>query len=291
MKKITFLFVLCFAAAALQARTVDVSASYTGAKHFDQVQAGATVALSLTTFAGVEAKLANERAFKDPIYSLATPISLELEQIRFVLRPFYYFKNKSDQPALQDSSAFGVNALMRVTLEGDEVEDNYTYSFLGASFARQKGTVFYDTDPAANRYYSQAAFTLGLAKTLYNAFGFDLVGTLFQYPDRVSGVTALHGVMNQQELAQMQTLDIVHELPKYTLATRMSRIWTDNGSTAYISYRYGEYHTAKPEHSIMVGNSFTAFGRVSVDVAYNHVRDVHNDNRRDIGYVRISTYF
>ena len=291
MKKITFFFVLCFAAGALQARTVDVNASYTGAKHFDKVAVGATAALSLTTLASVEAKLANERAFKNPIYSLAVPLALELEQARFVLRPFYYFKNKSDQPGLQDASAFGVNARMRLTLSSDEVNDNYAYSFLGASFARQKGTVFYDTDPAENRSYSQAAFSMGLSQVLYDAFGFDLEGSLFQYPDGISGVTALYGVMDQQELAQTQTLDIVHELPKYTLAARINRIWTDNGSTAYISYRYGEYHTTKAEHSVMVGNSFTAFSRVSVDIAYNHVRDVHNNNRRDIGYVRLSTYF
>lgn len=291
MKKTTLLLIFLGAFTLANARTVDVAASYTGASHFDQVHASATLAPALNTLVGVEAKLTNERAFKDPIYSVAVPLSLDLEMLRFSFRPFYYFKNKSDDPAFQDSYAFGINGQMRIMLLNDEVNDIYNYAFVAASFARQQGTVFYENGPAQDRYYSQAAYQLGLSQTLFNAFGFDAIGTVFQYPDGVSQVTGLRSVMDQQELANTQTLDIVHQLTKYTIGGRLTRLWADNGSTLYVGYRYGSYHNASPEHSILVGNSFTVSQRISVDLAYNHVRTIHNKNRRDIFYIQLATFF
>lgn len=291
MKKIILLFVLCFICAHVHARTVEVSASYVGASHFDQAQATFTVAPTLNSRAGLEAKWVKENAFKHPIYSVSLPLTWELEMMKFSLRPFYYFKNTSEIPTLQNNSAFGINGQMRITLNKDEVNEMYTHAFLNASFARQQGTVFYEDATVDNRYYNEAAYSLGLSQTMFNAFGFDLEGAVFQYPDGVSEVAGLRSIMNQQELASIQTLDVVHNLPKYAIGTRLTRLWADNGSTLYVSYRYGEYHTADSEHSIIAGNSFVVANRISVDIAYNHVRTVHNQNRRDIGYVRLSTYF
>ena len=281
----------CFAALSLHARTVDISAAYNGSKQFDQAQLSASMALSLNTLAGLEVQMANERLFKDPVYSVAVPFALELDILRFSLRPFYYFKNKSHLDGIQNSSAFGLNAQVRVKLNEDEVNENYAYAFMGASFARQQGTSFYNDATLENRYYSQAAFMLGLSQTLYNAFGLDIEGSVFQYPDGVSDLAGFRGVMNQQDLARTQTLDIVHELAKYTIGMRLSRMWAENGSSAYISYRFGEYHTAQAEHSVLGGLSFRVTSRILAEVAYNHVFTVHNQNKRDIGSVRLSTFF
>ena len=290
MKKTILLLLLLTLGTGLQARTIQTEAAYTGASSFDQVQANATMALSLNTFAGIEAKLANERAFKDPIYSVAIPLSVDFDLVNLSVRPFYYFKNKSNNAAYQDSSAIGINAQARVTLREDTVDDIYTHAFLGASYAKQKGTVFYDAQ-AENRSYAQAAYTLGLSNTLFNAFGLDLIGTVFQYPDGIAHVSGLRSVLNQQDLINTQTLDIVHELTKYTVGARVTRMWADNGSSLYASYRYGEYHTAQPEHSVMIGNSFLLAKRLAVDLAYNHVRSVHNTNRRDIFYIQLGFSF
>ena len=291
MKKIFFLFVLCVLALPALARTVDVSAIYTGASAFNQVQASATFAPTLNLLTGIEAKFVKEKAFKDPIYMVALPMSLNLEMLRFHVRPFYYFKNKSDVPGLQDASAFGINGQVRLMMRNDEINDIYTYAFLGAAFARQKGTVFYDNDPAENRYYSQAAYQVGFSQTLFNAFGFDVIGTAFQYPDGIKGVSGLRSIMNQQELGYTQTFDIVHHLAKYTVGARLTRLWIENSSSLYAGYRYGEYHDAQAEHSFMVGNSFTISHRVAVDVAYNHVRTIHNKDKRDIFYIQLETSF
>ena len=74
MKKLFVFLMLCvFTPAVLQARTVDVSAAYVGASHFDQVRASAVAALTLNTLAGVEAKYIDDDSFKDPIYAVALP--------------------------------------------------------------------------------------------------------------------------------------------------------------------------------------------------------------------------
>lgn len=291
MKKIAYFLFLLVLTSGVYARTVETEVSYTGASHFDQVQADATVALTLNTLAGLQVKMANERAFKDPVFSVALPISLDLDLLRLSVRPFYYFKNKSDQAAYQDALAYGINTQLRMTLRNDEVEDIYSHAFISASFVRQKGTVFYDASPDENRYYNQTAYSLGLSHTLFNAFGLDLIGTVFQYPDGISHVTGLRSILNQQDLAATQTLDIVHDLTKYTVGARATRLWADNGSSFYVSYRYGEYHTAEAEHSVMAGNTFYVANRVSVDLAYNHVRNIHNKNHRDIWYVQLGFSF
>ena len=288
MKKFILFFAFCiFSSAALQARTVDVSAAYIGASHFDQVRAGLTMAPTLNLLAGVEAKMINERAFEDPIYTVNVPIRLDFDLMKIELTPFYYFKNKSDNPQYQDASAYGINGRLIMTLQDDEVNDLYTHAAIGVSYARQDGTVFYDDDSFANEGFSQMAYTLELHKNFFRMFGFQAAASVFQYPDGITGVRGLRSIMDQQELAFTQTFDVVHDLAKYTVGARITRMWPENNATLYLGYRYGEYYTADPEHSFIVGNSFAATRSISADIAYNHVRTIHNDNKRDIFYARL----
>ena len=288
MKKLTILFFFfSFCSAALQARTVDVSAAYLGASHFDQIRAGAVFAPILNLFVGIEAKDSHERAFEDPIYSLNVPVQMDFDLFKLNLTPFYYFKNKSDDPRYQDASAYGIAARFIMKLEDDQVNDLYTHAVIGVSYANQRGTVFYDNGTLSNKDFAQMAYTLELHKNFFRSFGFEAAANVFQYPNGITGVAGLRGIMNQQELAYTQTFDIVHDLAKYTLDARVTRMWPDNNATLYLGYRYGEYYTADPEHSIVVGNSFAATRSISANIAYNHVRTIHNENKRDIFYAQL----
>ena len=288
MKKFILFFAFCFCIpAALSARTVDVSVSYIGASHFDQVRAGLTIAPTLNLLTGVEAKMINERSFEDPVYSVNVPVRLDFDLMKIELAPFYYFKNKSDNPLYQDASAYGISGRLIMALQDDEVNDLYTHAVIGVSYARQDGTVFYDNGSFSNTGYSQMAYTLELHKNFFRMFGFQVAANVFQYPDGITGVQGVRGVMDQQELAFTQTFDVVHDLAKYTVGARITRMWPDNNATLYLSYRYGEYYTADPEHSFIVGNSFAATRSISADIAYNHVRTIHNENKRDIFYARL----
>ena len=288
MKKFILFFAFCFCIpAALQARTVDIAAAYIGASHFDQVRAGLTVAPTLNLLTGVEAKMINERSFEDPVYSVNVPVRLDFDLMKIELAPFYYFKNKSDNPLYQDASAYGISGRLIMALQDDTVNDFYTHAVIGVSYARQDGTVFYDNGSFSNTGYSQMAYTLELHKNFFRMFGFQAAASVFQYPDGITGVQGVRGVLDQQELAFTQTFDVVHDLAKYTVGARITRMWPENNATLYLSYRYGEYYTADPEHSFIVGNSFVASRNISADIAYNHVRTIHNENKRDIFYARL----
>ncbi len=291
MKKITSLFLFMVLACHASARTVDVAASYVGASHFDQARIGATMALTLNTLVGFQAQTSHEHVFKDPVYSVAVPVTLDLDIVRINVRPFYYFKNKSHEAAYQDASAFGVHGQLRMTLLDDTVNDVYTYAFITAAAARQKGTVFFDARPDENRYYSQAAYMVGMSHAMYNAFQLELAGTVFQYPDGISGVKGVRSILDQQSLANLQTLDIVHQLPRYAVGARLTRMWLENGSSLYVGYRYGEFYNVEDEYSVMAGNSFPLGKGMAMDIAYNHVRTVHNRNKRDIVYVQLTASF
>ena len=292
MKKILSLFAVLSLSAAGYAHTLDVSAAYTGSSRFDKVQAGVMASPVLNVHAGLQATWANEHhLFAHPVYSVAAPIGLDFDWMQFDFRPFYYFNNTSHQDGIQNASAFGLQSMLWVTLQDDTVNDLYTHAFVGASFARQKGTVFFDDGAADNRYYSQAAYTLGVEQNFYQAFLFRVAGTAFQYPNGITGVAALRSVMDQQELADTQTLEIVHDLAKYALSARLTRQWTETNASFYVGYRYAEYYTAQADHSVIVGNAFPLFSQVSLNVCYNHLRTVHNANKRDIWQARLEMAF
>jgi len=292
MKKIVLLIVSLLFVPLAQAETLSVTSAYTGASHFDQVDAGMSFSPVLYMQTGVYARMTNERLFKDPVYSVYVPFSLDFDYLKLHLRPFYYFKHSAEPTAnMQHSYAYGLNAQLVMSLQDDTANDVYTKAVLGASFARQRGTLFMDNGTTDDAHYSQAAFMFGIYQNFFQSFGLEALGTVYEYPDGVSHVAGWRSIMNQQDLASTQSFDVVHDLVKYTVGARLSRMWLEEGSTFYIGYRYGEYHTAQAEHSITVGNTFMAFKQLSVDLAYNHLRTVHNQNRRDIFYVRLTYGF
>ena len=236
----------------------------------------------------MQGKFADEKAFKDPIYAIKMPLAFESDLFSINLKPFYYFENKSDS---KKYNAFGISGRLVMMLEDDSLNELYSHAFIGAAFARQQGTLSFDNGRVSDQYYSQAAYTLGLHKNFYRAFSFEAIGTAFQYPDGITGVSGMRGILDQQDLVSLQSLDIVHELPKYTLAGRMTRLWADSHATLYASYRFGEFYTADPEHSIILGNTFTMTQWALCDLAYNHIRTVHNKNKRDIFYVQLRFVF
>ena len=175
-------------------------------------------------------------------------------------------------------------------LEDDALNELYSHAFVGAAFARQQGILTYQDGRSGDQYYSQAAYTLGLHKNFFRAFSFEAIGTAFQYPDGITGIS-FQGMMDQQDLVSMQSFEIIHDLPKYTLAGRLTRLWADRHATLYLSYRFAEFYTADPDHSVILGNTFTLADWALCDIAYNHIRTAHNQNKRDIFYAQLRVVF
>lgn len=296
MKKTIILCVLFLAALCARASSVDATASYVYSSDFNQYRAGALVPLGVNAVVGLEGKYVDDKisedegGFKDPVYSVYLPVQLDLDLVKINLTPFYYFKNKSDNPSFQDASAYGVAAQLVMNLQADEVEELYTQAYIGVSYARQKGTleknqVLSDTD------YTQMAYTLGLRQNFFSAFTFHASGTAYQYPDGISGVNGFRGVMDQNDLAFTQSYDISRALGKYALSARITRIWIDERSTLYAGYHYAEFYTADPQHSFLVGNTFHIAAQAKVDAAYNHLQNTDGKNKRDIFYINLHIAF
>ena len=290
MKKILLFAVIWgLTPVALSAGEFTGAAEYMGSSRFNQVKARGIWQFGLNWSTGLEGKYAKEDVFKDPVFALKAPLSFSNDLVTFSISPFYYFKNKSDPQ--QSYQAFRVSGKLIMTLEDDSVNELYSHAYVGAAFARQRGVLFLEDNSVNNQYYSQAAYTVGLHKNFFRAFSFEAIGTVFQYPDGISKVTDFRGILDQHDLAFLQSYDIVHELPKYTVGGRLTRLWADRRATLYASYRFGEFYTADPEHSVVVGNSFALAEWASCDVAYNHIRTVHNQDKRDIFYAQMRFVF
>ena len=273
---------------SLTAGELTGTASYKGSSDFTQLDAGLLWQFGLNWLVGLETRYADEDAFKKPVYTLNVPIEFTSDVLSANVTPFYYFKNKSDG---LDYQSFGVSGQLLMTLQDDSVNDLYTHAYIGAAFARQRGTRTFDTGAQEYGYYSQAAYTLGLSKSFYRAFNFEVAGAAFQYPDGISHVNQWRGILNQQDLVSLQSFDIIHELPKYSAASRVTWMWPDRLATLYVAYRFGEFYTADPEHSAMLGNTFALTPSVLCELAYNHLQTVHNKNKRDIFYAQLKFKF
>ncbi len=294
MKK-SILFVLLFLAAlGAQAATVDATASYIYSSDYNQVRAGASIPLGVNAAVGLQGRYIEDKftgGLQDPVYSLYLPVLLDLDLVKLTLNPFYYVKNKSDNATFQEASAFGINTQFLMNLREDEIAELYTQAYVGISYARQKGTLFEENAAPDNTYYTQMAYTLGLRQNFYNAFTFQTAATAYQYPDGVSTVEGFHGVMDQNDLAFTQSFDVSRELGKYALSARMTRVWVDQRSSLYVGYHYAEFHTADPQHSVLLGNSFYVAPQAQLDMAYNHLQTTGGKNKRDIFYIRLNMAF
>ncbi len=295
MKKILLFCVLSLAALTAQA-AVDASATYIYSSDYNQIRAGAALPLGLNAAIGLEGRYVEDKfseeagAFKDAVYSVYLPIQLDLDLVKVNLTPFYYFKNKSDNPLFQDASAYGINTQFVMNLRQDEVEELYTQAYIGISYARQKATLLESAD-WSNENYTQMAYTLGLRQNFFSAFTFHAAATAYQYPDGISRVEGFRGIMDQNDLAFTQSYDVSRALGKYVLSARVTRVWPQQQSTLYLGYHYGEFYTADPQHSILVGNSFRVAANARMDIAYNHLQNTDGKNKRDILFANLNIAF
>jgi len=291
MKKITFVLGVLLSTISGFASGWEATVGYRGSSKFYQGAASIERQMGLSYFAGLEARYTDEDALKDPVYSVYLPLRLESNLWKLTLTPFYYFKNKSHDAALQDAYAYGISGRFIMTLQEDLTEDLYTHAYLGVSFARQKGTLFLENGDVSNQYYSQMAYTLGLHKNFFHSFSFEVFANAYQYPNGITGVESFRGILDQWDLVQSPSLDLSHELGKYHVGGQLTRLWVERRASLYLGYRFGEFYSTDPEHSFLLGNTFAVTNTIQADAAYNHLRTIHNERKRDVFYVKLKFSF
>lgn len=294
MKKF-LLFTLLFLG-ALGAHAAEMSASYMYSSDYHQYRLGALADIGQTFLFGLEGKAVDDRikpqngGRKNPVWSVAIPLQLDLDLLKFNISPFYYLPNRDRDPQKQDAYAFGVAGQIVMNLRTDEIEELYTQAYLGASFARQKAELTRN-DTTGQEMYSELAYTLGLRQNFFGFFTFHVSGTGYHYPNGVKNVQAINGIFDQNDLAFTQSYDVNRQLGKYVISARVTRIWLEERSTAYVGYHFQNFYTADNQHSFIIGNSFYVAPNTSADLAYNHLQTIHGNNKRDIFYVRLVSTF
>ncbi|MBQ7908299.1 MAG: hypothetical protein IJ311_02230 [Elusimicrobiaceae bacterium] len=293
MRKTILLFALFLGALGAQAYTVDTKLSYIYSSEHNQALVGAAVPLGVNTVIGLQGKYVEDKKesfLKDNTYSVYLPLQLDLDLVNLHLTPFYYFKNELFTPGFDDIYAYGLNTQLVMNLQQNEIDETYTQAFVGISYARQKG-VLEENFVSDDTLFTQLAYTLGIRQNFFNAFAFQVAGTAFHYPDGISEVNSFLGVLNQNDLAYVQSYDVNRELGKYTLSARITRVWAEEHSTLYFGYHFAEFYTADPQHSFLLGNSFRVGKYATVDTAYNHLRNTDDKDKRDLFFINLNIAF
>ena len=287
---------LFLAALGAQAASANTSFSYAYSSDYNQARAGASVPLGINAAIGLEGRYVEDKfslengAFADPVYSIYLPIRLDLDLVKFHITPFYYFENKSDNPAFQDNSAYGIKAQLVTDLVQDEVNQLFTTAYLGVSYANQKGSLLQDGG-WEDENYAQMAYTLGFLQNFFGTFVFQAAATAYQYPDGIDGVEYFRAIMDQNDLAFTQSYDVNRALGKYVLSARISRLWPEKRSSLYVGYHFAEFYTAQAQHSFLLGNTFYVTANAYVDAAYNHLQNTDGKNKRDIFFINLNIAF
>ncbi len=292
MRKIIVLLCLFFVALGAHAYDLDTTATYIYSSDHNQARIGTAVPIGLTAQVGLEGKYVEDKqgGLKNPVYSVYLPTKLDFELFRLHITPFYYFKNDPHQADFEKMSAYGLNTQVLLSLVQDDAHELYSQGFIGVSYARQKANIHEDAKWNSENY-DQFAFTLGLRQNFYHAFLFQVSGTVFQYPDGISRVDGFQGILDTKDLAFSESFDVNRSLAKYALSARFARLWIERKSSLYFAYHYMESHTADPEHSMVIGNSFYMTRNSQLDVAYNHLQDSHGHNKRDLLYANVTISF
>ncbi|WP_424245164.1 hypothetical protein Dip510_000238 [Elusimicrobium posterum] len=271
MKKTSLLLITLFLAAHASAATVNNNFFINSRFIKDTFTVHAPVTNHFS--AGAEVSYTDHDYFDDKIYTFALPVSHTSTYMQTVLKPFY--THKAD-----DLYAFGIKAHMLMNMSIDEGETVFMQAYISAAFANQKADLAYKDGTDTRENFKQLVYTLGVRRNFYNAFYFNMSGNIFQYPDGISHIGAVRSVLDQQELANMQTYDVIFNLPKYSLGASFSRKF-ESSAVIYLSYNFTEYYTARGDHSIIIGNEFPIYKNISGDLAYNHIISVNN-KKRDI---------
>ena len=296
MRKFLLCLFLSLGLCSAYAENLDIMASYVYSSDFNQARLGVALPISYYGSVGLEGKYVEDKfsredgALKDPVYSLYLPIQLNLETAHIALIPFYYIPNKPQEPQFQNAFAYGVRAQLAMDLVDDEINDIHTRAYLSAAYARQKAGIQADNQ-WSNSYYDQAVFNLGFLQNFYSSFMFQADATVFQYPDGISQVQNFRTILDQKDLAFIQSFDVNRSLGKYAFSARITRLWATNRSSLYLGYHYAEFYTADPQHSVLIGNSFYILRNVSVDMAFNHLQTTSNRNKRDLFFVNFNIAF
>lgn len=264
MKKLLFSAVIS-AACCCNAFALEIADSYTHNSSFWKNNISVSVRPAYGIMVGAEFDLAEHKKFDNHIYAFRLPVTLRSNEYGFIFKPFYYPDNANG------AKAAGAKAMFVAGVNRDDIAQMSSQAFVGAGFAAQKADILKNGAVEQNKDFYQLAYEIGANYNFFDQYSFDISGNAYQYLSGINGVKDFGGVMNQQELADLGTLDYVLALPKGSAGLKIKWFSSINNSENYISYKYIDFFTQNAVHSVMLGSNLRVSENVYFNIAYNHL--------------------
>ncbi len=263
MKKILLISVVIFLAPLLQA--FELSNTYTYNSRFWNNSSFIGIEPFYGFNIGGQFDITEHDDFKNHIYTASLPMSLNTRWFGMAFIPFIIPDNANDASAWGGKVLFSVNAYQNE-------EEGYTAGiYASAAYASQDAYVERKGAAAQKENdYRQLTYEAGLKYDFFETYGIDISGNIFHYPDGVTDVN-VRGVLNQQLLAGLSTLDYVLGLPKGSAGATISWHSAPSASDNYIAYRYIKFNDRQNVHSLLLATSMQVKYNLFVNLSYNHL--------------------
>ena len=222
--------------------------------------------------AGLTFDLTDHKDIKDKIYALHLPFMFNFSALDLTVEPFWY-------PDSSHAQAYGGSVAIQGLLRSDDINNIYANGYLKAAYDNKKANIIRGALPQNKENFKQWAFEGGLNFNFANLYNFNVNGNVFTYPDKVKDISYFSGIMNQNELADLGTIDYVLNFPEFSVGGGITWISADNNTKTLLSYKYINYEQNLISHSVMLKTMVPVTQNLIATLIYNHLFETHHKNK------------
>ena len=270
MKKLLLLFIFC--SLALKSFAFSAGDLFIKNSRFWQNQFSLDILGESLISSGLIVNLTDYKDRDDKIYAFYIPFIFRFPVFDVTINPFWY-------PQANNAQAFGGSIQLEGILRNDEINNTYVKGYLQAAFANQKADIIRGINPKSKENFKQFAFEGGLNFNLANLYNFNLNGNIFTYPDNVKNISYFGGIMNQNDIANLGTIDYVLNFPEFSAGGSITWMSAENTTRTSISYKYINYEDNLITHSLMLQTIIPVSKQLMATLIYNHIFESHHNNR------------
>ena len=284
MRKFFLIFIFLFG--AFWANALELSESFIYDKAFWQNSISVSQDLSYMFNVGLNFDLTEHDDIENHIYTFALPLMFHTERFGLFFRPFIIPDNAND------ASAFGAKLAFNLGLKRDDIDNSSSDLFLAVGFAGQDAYIAKTGLGSQKEKFNQLVYEGGLMIDYFNVYFFEIGGNVFDYISGISDVEGVAGVLDQQNVSSLDTLNYVLNLPKGSIGAKIK--WNSQASQSLntISYRYIEFRDKNvcAHHTIMFSSLIKVSYNWYINLAYNHIF-INSQKDKDIFKGSISFKF
>ena len=265
MRKI--FLIISFMIFGISAKALDITEGFTYSKSFWQNTLSLSQDISYTTNIGFNFDLTEHDDISNHIYTFSLPLMVRLKSFGLLFRPFIIPDNANE------ASAKGAKVSWTFGIKYDEVEQTSSHVFLSLGFADQYAYVFKTGLPTQKDNFYQLVYDGGIVLDYFGAYLFEISGNMFQYLSGISSVEGVAGVLDQQNLASLDTLAYVLALPKGSAGLKITWNSQESRSENTLSYRFIDFYEKEMSawHSLKFSSKIAVMDNLFINLVYNHL--------------------